>query len=182
MSNHITIEADSDWKNVCAKDKWESLKHQLFCSLFEDKKGCLITSVRHSHEETISNWDTIIEKRGNLCRTKRTFLMPKTSWPREDLWKLATSSQLDVSDIWMSPNLDAEAALKLTEQDLKEFWKFLLIPAFYSRDLSRTIEFMGSIGDGDLIMWTNPSPHKIDSVLDDLKKLAAYLEVPIEEI
>lgn len=127
----------------------------------------------------VSDFTTIIQKRGQISGI--TYVLPKEKWTRMDLKKLATSKHFNNMDFWMSPSLDAKSALEMTGADIDYFWKSLVMPKLDDNPPCSKKEFMGGVRNGTCIMWSNPSPQIVDSVLNDFKKLASSLKFPIEE-
>lgn len=167
-------------------EKWSCVKHEFFFRVLENRPACLFTNSDHSFDWcNTKDLGSVLKKESTETCSGKTYILPKNRWTKDELKEVSSLWQLDVEDIWMRPDLDANAAVEMTAEDADIFWKFYL-SKLHTGDfdlIDGNIETIGGIGDGEIIVWSNPvSPEKLDSVLADLKRLAVELEVKTEDV
>lgn len=178
-SNYLLLCKVCEQENEINLNKWNRVKHELLNKILEKNAGCLITDSKFTftHNNIPSSSTIKIDS-----STRRTFVLPHEHWSRDELEKVATSGQFEIGEIWMIPDMTSTSAAMITALEVETFWKFAYdLDSVDSNFDKLNVQFqaIGCLSDGNLIVWTNPSPEKIDSVVENLKKLCLELQVEV---
>ena len=173
-AKYLSIVKSSEDRGKIDFENWDRVKHELLKAVFENNSGCLVTESTYAFEDNdIERTDSMRQVESADGRTT-TYVLPNEKWTEVDLRKIATSSQFELSELWMRPDLDSSAAQKMTRKDAEELWLFadqLNSLDFNYDQFDQHIQMIGCLADGDQLLWTNPAPEKVDSILQNIKEL-----------
>jgi len=158
---------------------WEQIKKEYLKSLFEHRSGALITDNELVFKENniMASAELPINKFASTERT--TFVLFRENWSIEELNKIATSTQFELSELHMQPD-KASMTLKQSEN----FWDFaasLNNVNFNPENIESDIQTITCLGDGSWIIWTNPIPEMVASILDHLKNYCSQMHITVLE-
>ena len=169
--------------------EWIKLKQELLGEVFGvHNPGFMVTDSYYfiGDVDLLSSGPITIHK-----MERGAFAVFKEKWSRTELDEIVAGGfHYCASLLWMLPNIDK----MLSEKEMQEFWtiedsiyefKRACKPLNCNRILNmiNNLEAIGCFCEGgNWILWTNPSsPEKLDSVVNNLKKLCLELQVELKE-
>ena len=158
---------------------WEQIKKEYLKSLFEHRSAALITDNELIFKENNIHASAELPINRFVSTERTTFVLVRKNWPIEELNKIATSTQFELSELYMQPDA-ASATFKLYEN----FWDFaasLHDVSFNPENIESDIQTITCLGDGSWIIWTNPVSDLVASVLDHLKKYCSQMYIAVSE-
>ncbi len=166
-------------------DKWKRVKLYVLGGAFNSSPGSLVSYTRFGvykqHFKRAGSmkvqytFNTFLDK-------SRMILVHKDEWTWDELVDIATESVFFSSNmLWMLPNTDKIMSLNEAEK-VDEFLCKLDSLNFDSEFLDEGEWETVGCKNSDEMTWTNPSPQRVDLVVDSLKKLCSEHKIEFEEM
>lgn len=160
-------------------ETWEEIKKEYLKSLFEHRSGTVITDDELVFKENNMMVSTEAPIKSFVSTTRTTFVLFRENWPPEELDKIATSTQFELSDLYMQP-MDASTTCK----SFDDFWDFaasLKNVNFNAENIKSDVQTITCLGDDSWIIWTNPIPEMVASLVDHLKHYCSQMHITVVE-
>ena len=182
---YLQLENVTRKEALLASDKWNRVKQEMLGGVFESEKpACMVTDCIYfftDHPELLDSGPITVHNIHVLNTEWDAFYMIKGKWSRDELDDVVTEYRFGATLLWMLPNMEKT----LSEKEAQEFWAIVnMSEGNIDQNLldKSELETIGCFFKGDSILWTNPSPEKVDLVVENLKKLCSELKVELKEI
>jgi len=162
--------------------KWNIVKQDMLASILENKPGFLVADSSIIEAKDLNHYYELM----NSCCTYKVnhsylkndiYFLFKEKWSLDELYAIAIESSFNqFSEVWMLPNM-----VKMMPKIVAEKFYSLIYYNYDPYVFKNGLETIGCAPDGDSILWANPRPDAVDSVVNNLKKLCLEFQIELIE-
>ena len=162
---------------------WDKVKQEVLGGAFNSSPGGLVAYSRLRVDAQNFTRASSMQVKYTFNEKCKMYLVHKDKWSRAELDDIATNSlYFGLNILWTLPNMDKVMSLN----EAAEFTNFLckLDSSTFDSEFLDEGEWEtigGNIWD-ESMEWMNPSPQRVDLVVENLKKLCSELKIELEEV